>query len=94
MILVEVPYIVFTTTIAFLSLYWTSGLNKQNSPENAFYLWISMTVWVLYCVAFGQSVAAACVHIFQAIVILPVLVSFLFLFCGVLNPPQSLPAFW
>lgn len=91
---VEIPYIIAITSVSFLTLYWASGLNKQNSADSGFYLWLAMTIFTAYCVAFGQSVAAVCTHIIQAITLLPIVVVFLFLFCGVLNPPDSMPEFW
>eukprot|EP01127_Copromyxa_protea_P003985 TRINITY_DN1374_c1_g1_i2.p2 TRINITY_DN1374_c1_g1~~TRINITY_DN1374_c1_g1_i2.p2 ORF type:complete len:651 (+),score=180.85 TRINITY_DN1374_c1_g1_i2:2482-4434(+) len=93
-VLVEIPYIIICATMSFFCLYWTAGLDKGNDGLTGFYVWISITLFTAYCVCFGQSLAAACAHIFQAIVILPLLVVFLFLFCGVLNPPDSLPYFW
>lgn len=93
-VLVEIPYIIFITTLTFVSLYWASGLNKQNDSDSAGYLYFAMVIFTMYCVAFGQSVASVCSHIIQAIIILPIVVLFLFLFPGVLNPPSSMPYFW
>lgn len=93
-ILVEIPYVVFITSITYLIMFWSSGLDKQNSADSGFYLWLAMTIFTAYCIAVGQSIAAVCTHIIQAITVVPIAIVFLFLFCGVLNPPDSMPDFW
>eukprot|EP01127_Copromyxa_protea_P007321 TRINITY_DN17236_c0_g1_i1.p1 TRINITY_DN17236_c0_g1~~TRINITY_DN17236_c0_g1_i1.p1 ORF type:complete len:216 (-),score=30.40 TRINITY_DN17236_c0_g1_i1:179-778(-) len=75
-------------------MYWTAGLYKGNDSLSGFYVWLMMSIFTSYCVCFGQSIAAACTHVYQSMTIFPLIMAFLFLFCGVLNPPSSLPYFW
>lgn len=93
-VLVEIPYLILTASVSFMCLYWTSGLHKQNPPISGFYLWLMMSTFTCYVVALGQSIAALSVIIFQALMMVSLLFPFLFLFCGVLLPPASLPSFW
>jgi len=91
-VLVELPYLVVAGTLAMACSYWSAGLDS--SAGNGFYYWILYVLFLFYCVAFGQVVGGMSLNIFQAFLILPLLVVFLFLFCGVLQPPASLPYFW
>eukprot|EP01117_Protostelium_nocturnum_P006317 TRINITY_DN227_c0_g2_i2.p1 TRINITY_DN227_c0_g2~~TRINITY_DN227_c0_g2_i2.p1 ORF type:complete len:1432 (-),score=505.14 TRINITY_DN227_c0_g2_i2:66-4361(-) len=91
-VVVELPYLVVAGTLAMVCSYWSAGLDS--TAGNGFYFWITYVLFLFYCVSFGQAIAAICAHIFQAFLLLPLLVVFLFLFCGVLQPPSQLPYFW
>ncbi|EFA79509.1 ABC transporter G family protein [Heterostelium album PN500] len=91
-VLVELPYLVITGTIFFVCTFWTSGL--QYSAITGFYFWIYFVLYLFFCVSFGQAVGAICVNIIMAKFIIPLLIVFLFLFCGVMVPPDQLPKFW
>jgi ABC-type multidrug transport system permease subunit len=93
-VLVEIPYLLLTATTSFFCLYWTAGLHKQSTPLAGFYLWLMMCTFTCYVVALGQSIAALSIILFQALIIVSLLFPFLFLFCGVLIPPSTLPTFW
>jgi len=91
-VLVELPYLIVAGTLAMFCSYWSAGLDS--TAHNGFYFWILYILFLFFCVAFGQVVGGLSMNIFQAMLILPLLVVFLFLFCGVLQPPASLPYFW
>ncbi|GAM19699.1 hypothetical protein SAMD00019534_028740 [Acytostelium subglobosum LB1] len=91
-VLVELPYLLVTGTIFFFTLYWTAGL--QYNADTGFYFWIMFQMFLFFCVSFGQAMAAVCINMFFAMIIVPVLIIFFFLFCGVMTPPQDLPKFW
>ncbi|GAM17381.1 hypothetical protein SAMD00019534_005560 [Acytostelium subglobosum LB1] len=91
-VLVELPYLVITATMFFICVYWTSGL--QFSASSGFYFWIMYVLYLFFCVSFGQMVAAICINIIMAKFIIPLLMVFLILFCGVMAPPDDLPTFW
>eukprot|EP01117_Protostelium_nocturnum_P006316 TRINITY_DN227_c0_g1_i1.p1 TRINITY_DN227_c0_g1~~TRINITY_DN227_c0_g1_i1.p1 ORF type:complete len:1474 (-),score=463.74 TRINITY_DN227_c0_g1_i1:47-4363(-) len=91
-VIVELPYLIVAGTLAMVCSYWTAGLDS--TAGNGFYFWITYVLFLFYCVSFGQAIAAICLNIFQAMLLLPLLVVFLFLFCGVLQPPSQLPYFW
>eukprot|EP01119_Soliformovum_irregulare_P006563 TRINITY_DN18711_c0_g1_i1.p1 TRINITY_DN18711_c0_g1~~TRINITY_DN18711_c0_g1_i1.p1 ORF type:complete len:147 (-),score=15.16 TRINITY_DN18711_c0_g1_i1:56-496(-) len=90
-VIVELPYLIVAGTLALVWSYWTAGLDS--TAGNGFYFWITYVLFLFYCVSFGQAIAAICLNIFQAMLLLPLLVVFLFLFCGVLQPPSQLPYF-
>eukprot|EP01114_Cavostelium_apophysatum_P000345 TRINITY_DN10328_c0_g2_i1.p1 TRINITY_DN10328_c0_g2~~TRINITY_DN10328_c0_g2_i1.p1 ORF type:complete len:933 (+),score=266.58 TRINITY_DN10328_c0_g2_i1:78-2801(+) len=92
MILVDIPYLVFLTTLCMLGAYWSIGLNSN--ADNDFYFWIMFVLFVMFGVSFSQLVCAISPNLQVAIVILPLLTIFMQLFSGVLIPPQAMPKFW
>ncbi|KYQ99842.1 ABC transporter G family protein [Tieghemostelium lacteum] len=91
-VFVELPYLVITGTLFFVTMYWTAGL--QFSADTGFYYWLIFNMYIFYCVSFGQALAAVCINIFLAMIIVPLIIVFLFLFAGVMVPPDQLPHFW
>ncbi|PRP87719.1 hypothetical protein PROFUN_02419 [Planoprotostelium fungivorum] len=91
-VLVELPYLTLAGTLSMVCSYWSAGLDS--TPINGFYYWILFVLFLFYCVAFGQAIAAFAMNIVQAMLLLPLLVVFLFLFCGILQPPANMPYFW
>lgn len=90
--LVELPYLIIAGSLATFCSYWSAGLDSTNI--NGFYFWILYTLFLFYCVAFGQDIATVTPNIFMAMLLLPLIIVFLFLFCGVLQPPALMPYFW
>eukprot|EP01127_Copromyxa_protea_P013037 TRINITY_DN345_c0_g2_i1.p1 TRINITY_DN345_c0_g2~~TRINITY_DN345_c0_g2_i1.p1 ORF type:complete len:1435 (+),score=320.94 TRINITY_DN345_c0_g2_i1:614-4918(+) len=93
-VLVEIPYVFVISSLCYVCLYWTAGLEFQSSIINGFYFWLALAFFTCYCVALGQAVASMCTHVLQALIVVPMMLVFFYLFCGVLNPPDSLPYFW
>ncbi|EFA79741.1 ABC transporter G family protein [Heterostelium album PN500] len=91
-VLVEIPYLLVTGTIFFVALYWTAGL--EYNSDTGFYFWFMFMMYLFFCVSFGQALAAVCINMFFAMIIVPLLIIFFFLFCGVMTPPKDLPTFW
>eukprot|EP01132_Coremiostelium_polycephalum_P003856 gene3856-4807_t len=91
-VVVELPYLVISGTLFFVCSYWTSGI--QFDADSGFYFWLIFIVYLFFCVSFGQALAAVCMNAFFAFLVIPILIIFFFLFCGVMVPPQDLPHFW
>ncbi|EGG19464.1 hypothetical protein DFA_00041 [Cavenderia fasciculata] len=92
MVAVELPYLVVTSTLFYVCAYWLAGLGSD--AETNFYFWLTFTLFLFFCVSIGQAVGAFCETMFLAKFVIPVIIAFLFLFCGVLAPPQNMPLFW
>eukprot|EP01132_Coremiostelium_polycephalum_P003857 gene3857-4808_t len=91
-VVVELPYLVISGTLCFVCSYWTSGL--EYNAETGFYFWLIFIVYLFFCVSFGQALGAVCINIFFALIIIPIMIIFFFLFCGIMVPPKDLPYFW
>lgn len=92
-IFVEIPYTTIATTCTFVGFYWASGLEME--ALSGFYYWILMIVFNVYAVTLGQSVAALSEHRLVAwYFIVPNIITFFYLFCGVLITPSQMPGFW
>ncbi|EGG25222.1 hypothetical protein DFA_03470 [Cavenderia fasciculata] len=91
-VVVELPYIIITNTIFFFCAYWTVGL--QFDADSGFYFWLMGNVFLFFSVSFGQVIAAICANMFFAMIIVPLLIVFLFLFSGVMVIPKDIPTFW
>ncbi|KAM9955245.1 hypothetical protein ACTFIW_000745 [Dictyostelium discoideum] len=92
-IVVELPFVLVSGTIFFFCSFWTAGLNSDDASTN-FFFWLIFMLFLFYCVGFGQAIGAVCINITVALNLLPVLIIFLFLFCGVLVIPDEIPHFW
>jgi len=90
---VEVPYLVVAGSLCIICCYWSAGFNVGNNMDG-FYFWLSFVLFLIYCHSFGMFIAAASPHMAVAMIVMPIIVTFLFLFAGVLNPPSSMPYFW
>jgi ABC-type multidrug transport system ATPase subunit/ABC-type multidrug transport system permease subunit len=93
MLLVEVPYLVVAASLCVVCCYWSSKFNVGDNLDG-FYFWVSFVVFVIYCHSVGIFTAAASPHAAVAMIILPIIISFLFLFAGALTPKSALPEFW
>ncbi|KAN0008641.1 hypothetical protein ACTFIU_009368 [Dictyostelium citrinum] len=92
-VVVELPFITVSGTIFFFCSFWTASLDTKYNDIN-FYFWFIFILFLYFCVSFGQAVAAICFNMFLAHTLIPLLIVFLFLFCGVMVPPDSIPTFW
>ncbi|EGC32812.1 hypothetical protein DICPUDRAFT_155206 [Dictyostelium purpureum] len=91
-VVVELPFITVSGTIFFFCSFWTAGLQETNDTN--FYFWFIFILFLYFCVSFGQAIAAICFNMFLAHTIIPLMIVFLFLFCGVMVPPEKIPYFW
>eukprot|EP01133_Synstelium_polycarpum_P019406 gene19406-23237_t len=82
-VVVELPYLTITGTLFVFCSYWTAGL--QFSAGTGFYFWLIFII---------QALGAVCINMFFAMIIVPLIIVFFFLFCGVMVPPSQLPKFW
>ncbi|EFA76868.1 hypothetical protein PPL_09620 [Heterostelium album PN500] len=89
---VEMPYVIISTTLFFFASYWTAGL--QFDAITGFYFWLIHSMFGLYIVSFSQALGAACFDIAISIAALPILLFYIFLFCGVQIPYSLLPSFF
>jgi len=92
MIVVEMPYLFVAATLCVVCCYWSVGLDSTG--DNNFYFWIAFVVFMFMVVSFGQLLASLSPNVALAMLILPIFNTILFLFSGVLAPPQTLPVFW
>lgn len=93
MFLVEIPYLVLAATLCIFCCYWSSGFDVGDKLDG-FYFWIAFVLFIIYCHSFGMFIAAASPHMVVAMIIMPILITMLFLFAGVLTPPSQMPKFW
>jgi ABC-type multidrug transport system ATPase subunit len=93
MLLVEIPYLIIAASLCIICCYWASGFDVGDSFDG-FYFWIAFTLFIIYCHSFGIFIAATSPHMVVAMITMPILITFLFLFAGVLSPPSQLPYFW
>ncbi|CAO3699192.1 hypothetical protein G6F70_002364 [Rhizopus microsporus] len=91
-VLVEIPYILFFSAFYMCGFYWTAGL--VNTSDAAGYFYIMLVFFVSWAVTFGFSVAAFFESGVLAGVSTPVVISVLYLFAGMFNPPSLMPRFW
>ncbi|KAF9969887.1 hypothetical protein BGZ73_007565 [Actinomortierella ambigua] len=91
-ILVEIPFVLTTTTVFFLVFYWTVGFSTD--PVATFYTWLLMQIFILFALTIGEAIAAWTPSTPIAALINPFVFSTLNLFCGVMMPYASMPAFW
>jgi len=93
MIVVELPYLTLAASLCVVCCYWSIGF-QYLPAANGFYFWLYFVLFMWFCVSFGQLIASAAPNMVVAMTILPLVLTFLFLFAGVLAPPSSIPTFW
>ncbi|EGC39183.1 hypothetical protein DICPUDRAFT_148081 [Dictyostelium purpureum] len=91
-VVVELPFVLVSGTIFFFTSFWTAGLESSNS--NNFYFWLMFIMFIFFCVSFGQAVGAVCFNLTFALNVLPILIVFFFLFCGLMVRPDDIPMFY
>ncbi|RKO92797.1 brefeldin A resistance protein, partial [Blyttiomyces helicus] len=91
---VEIPFAVLASSVFFLIFYWTVGLNTESDRVGYFYALLVNVVFSLFCVSFGQLVAAFTPNLLIASSIVPLCTSILSLFCGVTISYNAMPAFY
>ncbi|KAI8351922.1 ABC-2 type transporter-domain-containing protein [Mortierella sp. GBAus27b] len=91
-IIIEIPYIIFSSTVFFLILYWTVGFTTNSA--STFYTWFMTVLFTIFSITMGQWIAAWTPSPQIAALLNPFIVSILNLFCGVVMPYTSMPGFW
>ncbi|KAG0022990.1 hypothetical protein BGZ80_010678 [Entomortierella chlamydospora] len=91
-IIVEIPFIIFTGTIFFLILYWCVGFS--GSSEATIYTYLMVVLFTIFAVTLGQMIASWTPNVQIAALLNPFIISILNLFCGVVMPYFQMPGFW
>ncbi|KAG1138899.1 hypothetical protein G6F38_010219 [Rhizopus arrhizus] len=91
-LLVEIPYLIFFSTIFLFCFYWTAGL--MNTSDRVGFFYIHFIVFLFYSVSLGFTIAAFSSTPPMAAVINPFFTSILILFAGIMQPPSAMPKFW
>ncbi|GKU06352.1 atpase [Fusarium langsethiae] len=91
-VVVEVPYQIFTGILMFAAFYYPV-IGIQGSARQGLVL-LFMIQLMLYASSFAQMTIAALPNALTASSIVTLLVLMSLTFCGVLQPPSSLPGFW
>ncbi|KAG0196193.1 hypothetical protein BGX28_010451 [Mortierella sp. GBA30] len=91
-VLVEIPFIVFSTTVFFCALYWTVGFTTNSL--STFYTYLMLVIFTIFAVTLGQLIAAWTPSTQIAALMNPFIISTMNLFCGVVMPYTSMPKFW
>jgi len=89
---IEVPYLIFSGTIFFVVFYWTCGFVTDSVLT--FYSWLMIMIFCLFAITLGQLIAALTPSTTVAALLNPFIFSALNLFCGVMMPYAQMPKFW
>ncbi|KAG0056067.1 hypothetical protein BGZ83_006504 [Gryganskiella cystojenkinii] len=88
-ILIELPFVIFSVTIFFLILYWTVGFTTNSL--STFYTYLMLLIFTIFAITLGQAIAAWTPSTQVAALMNPFIISALNLFCGVVMPYMSMP---
>ncbi|KAG0044244.1 hypothetical protein BGZ83_010503 [Gryganskiella cystojenkinii] len=89
---IEVPYVILSSTIFFVVFYWTCGFVSDSVLT--FYTWLMITIFCMFAITLGQLIAALTPSTTVAALLNPFIFSSLNLFCGVMMPYAQMPKFW
>ncbi|ORZ27232.1 ABC-2 type transporter-domain-containing protein [Lobosporangium transversale] len=91
-ILIELPWVLLTSTVFFCTLYWTTGFTTD--PISTLYTYLTTVIYTVFSVTLAQWIVAWTPDIHTAFFLDPFVLSALSLFCGVSMPYESMPKFW
>ena len=91
-VLTEIPYSIFAGTLYWCTWYW--GVGFPTDTYTSAVIWLFVMLFELFYVSFGQAIAAFSPNELLASLLVPVFFTFVVSFCGVVQPPTSLPSFW
>ncbi|KAG9324330.1 hypothetical protein KVV02_006576 [Mortierella alpina] len=91
-VLIELPFIIFCTTVFFCILYWTVGFTTNSL--STFYTYLMLVIFTIFAITLGQWIAAWTPSTQIAALLNPFIISTMNLFCGVVMPYASMPKFW
>ncbi|WFD00123.1 hypothetical protein MYAM1_002869 [Malassezia yamatoensis] len=92
LILVEIPWNILGGTIFWVPWYFMVRFGDEGT--RAGYSWGLYMLFQLYFATFAQAVAAISANGMVASILFSTLFSFVIVFCGVVQPPSQMPAFW
>ncbi|ODV84095.1 hypothetical protein CANARDRAFT_9087 [[Candida] arabinofermentans NRRL YB-2248] len=91
--LVEIPYSIVCGTVYFV--VWYFPVQVDNEPSRAGLWWFTQSFFFqLYYVSLALAVVYASPDLPSANVLVGLLFNFIVSFCGVVQPPSSMPHFW
>jgi len=91
-ILIELPFLIFSVTVFFCILYWTVGFTLNSL--STFYTYLMLVIFTIFAITLGQAIAAWTPSTQIAALLNPFIISALNLFCGVVMPYASMPGFY
>ncbi|KAI9813011.1 MAG: hypothetical protein M1826_002568 [Phylliscum demangeonii] len=91
-ILAEMPYSIVAGTLYFNCWYWGVGFPRDSF--SAGFTWMSVMLFEVYYVGFGQAIASFSPNELLASILVPVFFLFVVAFCGIIVPYMALPYFW
>lgn len=92
-VVVEIPYRVVAGSIYFCCWWW-GIMGYRVSGFTSGFTYLMVILFELYYTGFGQAIAAFSPNDLLASLLVPLFFLFVVSFCGVVVPPQQLPAFW
>ncbi|KAI4177704.1 MAG: hypothetical protein LQ343_000167 [Gyalolechia ehrenbergii] len=92
-ILPELPYSVVAGTLYFIC-WWFPSLGRGASSFSTGFTWMTMMLFEMFYVGFGQAIAAFSPNELLASILVPVFFLFVIAFCGVVVPFPAIPHFW
>lgn len=91
-VLVELPFVLGSSTVLFLCFYFCLGVN--NSPHIAGVYYFNYMLFSIYYLTFGLGLLYATADLQTASVLIAFFFSFTVSFCGVMQPYSLFPRFW
>ncbi|KAF9093279.1 hypothetical protein BGX23_003506, partial [Mortierella sp. AD031] len=91
-VLIQLPFLIFVTTVLFCVLYWIVGFTTD--PISTFYTYLILLIFTVFAITLGQLIAAWTPATQVAALLNPLIISCMNLFCSVVMPYASMPKFW
>lgn len=92
-VVVEIPYAIVCGGVYF-NCWWWGVFGWRASAFTSGFAFLLVILFELYYIGFGQAIAAFAPNELLASILVPIFFLFVVSFCGVVVPPQQLPAFW
>ncbi|KAF9180169.1 hypothetical protein BGZ51_006283 [Haplosporangium sp. Z 767] len=86
-IMIELPFLLFSTTVFFCILYWTVGFTTDSI--STLYTYLMLVIFTIFAITLGQMIASWTPSTQVAALLNPFVISALNLFCGVVMPYAS-----
>lgn len=91
-ILAEVPYLLLCAFFYFVTFYWTAGFSSEAGVAGPVFL--QMVLYEFLYTGMGQFIAAYAPNPVFAAMVLPLFISVLSTFAGIMIPYAQITAFW
>ncbi|PNY24380.1 Brefeldin A resistance protein [Tolypocladium capitatum] len=92
-VVVEMSYAIVAGAVYFCCWWWGIFGTSVSSFTSGF-AFLMVILFELYCVSFGQAIAAFAPNELLASLLVPLFFIFIVSFCGVVVPPMQLSTFW